>query len=170
MRCACLLTLAGCYTSAATPPASPPPAQRTAHAHDHLPPLPAGAPLYVFTEGTVHAYRQCVATAAPEMFIEMQSSEKPPQAVSIELVHGPGDAVPRQIAVGDHEQSRCYAGCSGTVWIDAIQPGKLIDGHIDLHWNDGHVARQRFTYPWRGGVWEVQPCPSGPDAYPAQSP
>lgn len=125
-----------------------------------------GGKRLVFTEGSVHSMRKCDENAPLLLVIEAQTGSRPAFSVAVELRHGPMDPVPRPIAVGGSSSSRCEPGCTGTVWLESVAPGKRVLGRLDLKWEDGRVARDRFDYEWRGGMWDVSSCHGSHDAHP----
>jgi hypothetical protein len=161
-----LVVLAGCSTTSAVSRPAATSATPPRAGEDHRASPPSGARMLAFTEGTVYALRRCDASAPPELVIELQTADRPVLAVALDLFHGPSDRAPHQIAVGGGAQSRCEPGCTGMVWLEAIEPGTQVRGRLDLTWADGRAARQHFEAPWRGGQWDVQPCPESPDPHP----
>lgn len=104
--------------------------------------------------------------------IEIQTDSTPQRAVfamAIDLFHGARDKLPREFQVGSSSPNRCDPGCVGTVWLDAVEPGKRVRGRFDLRWDDAHFAQQQFEVQWRNqavtseGKWHVVGCPGPPD-------
>jgi hypothetical protein len=160
-RFACVgLALVGCYRA----PASQGGPAQDDRARESTPHTASGG--LVFTEGTVHAFRQCTASAPPQLLLQAQTGVAPVFAIAITLQHGSGDATPRSFTVGGTSQDRCDPGCTGTVVLESLAPGTRARGRLDLAWSDGRIARHAFDFEWRGGRWEVRPCPGPPDAPP----
>ena len=144
-----LLLIGGCYPVTATPPPPDRPRYR-------------GKPI-LYDKGTIRAFHRCIDTVPPVVSIVMQSTDLatgvPLGTIQLELQHGPADAVPRIFAMGGTSPHTCGAGCFGTVWLDALEPGKRARGRYQITWVKGRPIDEPFDIPWDGGQWDVQPCP-----------
>ena len=125
---------------------------------------PAAGPAQ-FDQGVVRAFHRCEASAPALVSILMQASGPSVRWFELDLEHGPADPVPRQFAVGGASTHFCGPGCSGTVWLQSLQPGQRARGRYQLALGDGSHVDEAFDVPWEGELWAVQLCPTSPGGH-----
>lgn len=127
-------------------------------------PPPATGPAQ-FDQGVVRAFHRCEASAPALLSILMQASGRSVRWFELDLQHGPTDPVPRQFVVGGASVHFCGPDCSGTVWLEALQPGQRARGRYRLALGDGTQVDEPFDVPWEGELWAVQLCPTSPGGH-----
>ena len=125
---------------------------------------PAAGPAQ-FDHGAVRAFHRCEASAPALLSILMQASGPSVRWFELDLQHGPADPVPRQFEVGGASVHFCGPDCSGTVWLQALQPGQRARGRYRLALGDGSRVDEPFEVPWEGELWAVQQCPTSPGGH-----